>query len=105
MGPMAAVLTLVAIVAAGMWFQYRLSQGRAWSPLWLAFSSTFAAALFLVSGSIGFRLNRQTTLLATSRWSDSVIWPEVGVGLVFAGLAVLFWCRAIRDTDRRLNGA
>jgi len=98
---MAAVLTLVAIVAAGMWFQYRLSQGRAWSPLWLAFSSTFAAALFLVSGSIGFRL--QTTLLATSRWSDSVIWPEVGVGLVFAGLAVLFWRRAIRDTDRKLH--
>ena len=101
MGPMAAVLTLVAIVAAGMWFQYRLSQGRAWSPLWLAFSNTFAAGLLLVSGSIGFRL--QTTSLATSRWSDSVIWPEVGVGLVFAGLAVLFWRRAIRDTDRKLH--
>ena len=101
MGPIAAVLTLVAIVAAGMWFQHRLSQGRAWSPLWLAFSNTFAAALFLVSGSIGFRL--QTTLLGTSRWSDSVIWPEVGVGLVFAGLALLFWRRAIRDTDRKLH--
>jgi hypothetical protein len=105
MGPLTAILTLFAIVGAGVWFQHRLSHGRGWSPLWLAFSTTFTAAVCLISGLIGFRLDHNTAFLAADRWSDSVIWPSIALGLVFAALAAIFWRLAIRETDRLLNRA
>ena len=71
----------------------------------MAFSTTSAALLFLVAGSVGFRLDRHTVLLSGTRWSDTVIWWEVGWGAMFAGLAVIFWRLAIRDADRQLNQA
>jgi hypothetical protein len=105
MGPVTAALTLVALVGAGLWFQHRLAKGREWSPLWLAFSSTFAAALCLISGSMGFRLDRRASFLAGSRWSDTVVWSEIAIGVAFAALAVFYWRRAIREADRILNRA
>jgi hypothetical protein len=103
--PLFALLTVGTLFGAGAWLQARLSKGRTWSPLWLAFSTTSAALLFLVAGSVGFRLDRHTVFLLGSRWSDTVIWWEVGWGAIFAGLAVIFWRLAIRDADRQLNQA
>jgi len=50
------VLTFVALLAAWNIFLYKQSGGRAWSPLWMAFSTTAAAVLFLVAGTIGSEL-------------------------------------------------
>ena len=98
-----AGLIFIGLLLAGTWIQYRLSRGRMWHPLWLAFSMTSAALLFLTSGAIGYRLDRQNALLAGNRWVDGVIWWEVHLGAVFALLAVLFWRAAIRETDRILS--
>ena len=98
-----AFLSIAVLLAAGTWFQYRLSRGRMWHPLWLAFSMTFAAILFLVSGSLGYRLERRVSILAANRWAGGVIWWEIQLGLIFFVLAVIFWRLAIRDTDRRLG--
>lgn len=40
----------IVILASGTWFQYRLSGRRAYKPLWVAFTTTGAALLFLVAG-------------------------------------------------------
>ncbi len=105
MEQLTVALTIIALLAAATWFQFRLSKRRAWTPLWQAFSSTFAAALFLISGSIGYRLDGRTSFLAGNRWSDTVIWWEIGMGLLFAAFAVLCWRLAIRHTDRLLTRA
>jgi hypothetical protein len=68
-----------------------------------AFSTTFAAALFLVTGTIGFSLRRGPSLLSDARWSETVIWPQVGLGIAFSIAAVLCWPRALRDVERRVG--
>jgi hypothetical protein len=40
-------------VALWTLFLYRSSGGRMWSPLWLAFTSTALAVVFLVAGVVG----------------------------------------------------
>jgi hypothetical protein len=101
--PLVAGLIFVAVLLALTWFQHRLSRGRMWHPLWLAFSMTFAAALFVVAGAIGYRLDRRLQMTADSRWVESVIWWQVALGVVFATLAVIFWRMAIRETDRLIG--
>jgi hypothetical protein len=98
-----AVLVMAVILGAGTWWQYRLSKGRMWHPLWLAFSMTSAAILFVTAGIAGFRLDRRTAFFADTRWSDDVLWWQVGLGLIFAMLAVLFWRHGIRYTDDLLR--
>jgi hypothetical protein len=98
-----AALVVVALLAGGTWWQHRLSRGRMWDPLWIAFSMTTSACLFVVAGTVGYRLDQRSALLAGNRWADGVIWWQIGFGLVFTALAVVFWRAAIRNTDRRLG--
>ena len=98
-------LVVVASLAAVQWCINRILGPRAQSPLWYAFTTTAAAALFLVSGSIGYKLQKGPPLVSDARWADGVIWPQVWVGLACAAVAVFCWRSAIRDTDRRLNRA
>jgi hypothetical protein len=82
------VLILVAFLAAWTWFLYKSSRGRMWSPLWMAFSATAAAALFIGAGAIGYTLSKRDRFVAGTAWSDSVIWWQIGVGLALLPLAV-----------------
>lgn len=97
------VLVMAALLGLGTWFQYRLSNRRMWHPLRLAFTTTLGALLFLVTGVVGYRLSQPEMWLAGSRWADGVLWWQVGLGIVFAALAVLFWRIAIRETDRLIT--
>lgn len=99
------VLTVVAFLAAWWWFAYGRSGGRVWSPMWLAFTTTATAALFLISGSIGYILDRRARFVAGTAWSETVIWWEVGVGIALVPVAVYFWRRGFRDVDHRLGRA
>ena len=103
MEPLIAVLAMTALLAGGTWFQYRLSKGRMWHPLWLAFSTTSAAILFVVAGGVGYQLERRNALLAANRWAGEVIWWQVGLGAIFAAIAIVAWRIAIRHTDRELR--
>lgn len=71
--------------------------GRRMTPLGYAFTFTTAAAWFIVTGLIGYRLDKRLGLFSDARWSDDVIWWQVWMGLPFACLAVYFWRRGLRD--------
>ncbi len=96
------VIVVATLAAFQLWIN-KSRGSRAQSPLWYAFSMTFGAALFLISGGIGFGLQKGPPLLSESRWVGGVIWPQVWVGLACAVVAVFCWRRAIRDADRQLS--
>jgi len=85
------VLTVLASGVAWTWFLYRRSGRRMWKPLWLAFSASALALLFVVAGVIGYRLDPHDRFIAGSAWAHAVIWWEVGVGLGVLPLAAFFW--------------
>ena len=91
------IVAIVGFVAVWTWFLHRLSGRRMWSPLWLAFSTTAVAILFLVAGSAGYTLSRHVRFANGTAWSNSVIWWQVWVGLLAAGLAAVFWSTALRS--------
>lgn len=104
-GSVMPFVIVVASLTAFQWWINRVRGPRAQSPLWFAFTTMAAAALFLISGSLGYTLQKGLPLFAAARWSDGVIWSQVGVGLAFVPVAVFCWRKAIRDTDRRLSRA
>lgn len=88
---------MVAAVAVTSWFVILHRSTRRtgmWSPLWIAFSSTFFSAGIIVAGVIGYRMSKNERFLTGSAWSDAVIWWQVGFGLALALLAVLAWRKA-----------
>jgi len=91
-----AVLAVIAVVSAGTWFQYRLSRGRMWTPLWMAFSATATSVLFLVAGTLGVNLSKRSRFLAGDVPSPDVIWWEVGVGVALAIVSVFLWRQGVR---------
>ena len=93
-----AILAIVAVIASGAWFQYRLSGRRAYSPLWMAFSTTSAAIVLLVSGMIGYTLSRHDRFVAGTSWAGSIIWWQVGAGAALVPLAVFFWRKGLNST-------
>jgi len=70
-GSVMPFLIVVASLAAFQWWIYRLGGRRMQSPLWYAFNTTAAAALFLISGSLGYTLQKGLPLFAAARWSDA----------------------------------
>jgi hypothetical protein len=97
MEPLVAVLTVVLFLAAWTWVFYKQSGGRIWSPLWIAFSATTLAALFIVSGTIGYTLSKRARFTTGTAWSDTVIWWEIAVGIAAALVAIYFWRRGLRS--------
>jgi hypothetical protein len=75
----------------------RKSWGYAYTPLGYAFSWTFGAALFLVSGLTGYRLDRRERFFASVRWSEDYIWWQIRIGLVLACVAIWFWRKGLRE--------
>ena len=90
------IVGIIAFVAAGWYFQYRLSGGRMWTALWAAFSFTAVALLFLTTGLAGYLLEKQDRFAYTGE----VIWSQVGIGLASAAVATLAWTWAVRRMNR-----
>ena len=68
-----------------MWLRRR-------SPIFNALSLTAAAALFLVTGVIGYTLDRHARFVAGTRVvADGVIWWQVAVGAALLVPAAWFW--------------
>jgi hypothetical protein len=95
----AVVLIIVSMSVAWHLFVHQLSGRRSWNPLWLAFSTTTFAALYLVAGAIGYRLDRHDRFVARSGWAGHVLWPEIGIGLLAALAAVYFWRKGLQSVS------
>jgi hypothetical protein len=100
MDQMLAILAIVMLVATGLWLQYRLSRGRMWTPLWLAFTATAASVLFTSAGMLGYRLSKGARFDAGTAWASSVIWWQIGVGFVLAGVAAILWRQGVQSLRR-----
>jgi hypothetical protein len=95
---------IVAFVVGWQVFFYKQSGGRILSWLWTAFGTTAAAVLYLVAGALGYILDRHDRFVAHSAWAGSVIWSEIGVGLLLALVAAFCWHRGLQKI-RRESGA
>jgi hypothetical protein len=98
MGQVAAVVAILVIAGGGAWVQYRLSRGRLYSPLWMAFSATFAANLFIVTGLLGINLSRHPRFIVGTQ--SAVIWPQVIIGVALLPATVYLWRRALRSLPK-----
>ncbi len=95
-----ALAAVLAFVAAWHWLLYRRSRGRTWSPLWGAFTATAAAILFVVSGALGYRLERGVPFTIAAAWSDTVLWSEIWLGICAGLIAIYLWRRGLRSLPR-----
>jgi hypothetical protein len=69
-------------------------------PLFNALSLTAAAALFLVTGLIGYTLDKHVQFVAGTAWTGGVIWSQVAVGAALLVLAAFFWRSGLRRLTR-----
>ena len=97
MSQIIALLAIVAMVAGGALFQHRISRGRMWSPLWIAFSTTTGAILFLVSGISGDVLDHHDRFVTGKSWSDVVSWTQIDLGFALLIVAAYFWRKGLRS--------
>jgi hypothetical protein len=91
-----ALLVMIAFVAGWTWLVFRTSGRRMWTPLWMAFSTTALAALFIGAGAIGYTLSKRARFQAGTAWTREVIWLQVCVGLALVPLAVFLWRKGLR---------
>ena len=94
-----AAITIVMVVAmVAVWWLGLFPFHSRRNSLWLAFTATAASALYVGAGIIGYDLDRHSRFVAHASWSPTVIWPEVGIGLVLIPVAAYFWRKGLRDT-------
>src|SRR5689334_24342180 len=97
----------IAVAFLAWLWHYAWSDGtvarRSRSPLWIGFSTSAAAALFVVAGLIGFNLDRHSRSAIGGAWSGEVIWWEVLLGLVLVPAAVALVRRGIRDLHEEVR--
>ena len=66
---------------------------RRTTPFSAAFSTTFLAGLFLVTGLMGYSLSHG---LFEGSWQEGVVWWEIRLGVGFSLIAVYMWRKALR---------
>jgi hypothetical protein len=101
MEQLGALLPLVIFLALWTWFIYLRSGRRAWSPLWLAFTTTALALLFVGAGAVGYTLSKRARFSDETAWADGVIWWQIAVGFGAALAAIYFWRQGLRDIRAR----
>ena len=94
--PLGLLVISGLVVLAAVWHYVSYRHFRH-SPLWIAFSATSAAILFIWAGLAGYQLSKHSRFVAGTAWSETVIWWEVGVGLVAAALAAVCWRRGLKS--------
>ena len=91
------LLVVVGLLVAWYWFVEKKSGARSRTPLWGAFSTTSAAILFLVAGTVGYKLNHGVPFTIRDAWSGQVIWSEIWVGAGLALIAIYLWRAGLRS--------
>ena len=97
LAPVITVVAIVAFLVGTQWMVYRLTNGRTWSAQWMAFSFTAGGALFLITGVIGYKLDKYTRFLDPKGWQDGVVWLQVAIGGAMLAVATVCWVIALRS--------
>ena len=97
MEPFAIVVALVAVAVLWHWLMYRQSNGRTHRPLWMAFSTTTLALLFVTAGAAGYRLSHGVPFTNPSAWTGAIIWSQIAIGVCAALFAAYFWRLGLRS--------
>lgn len=97
MTPVLVVFSFLGLALAWHWFLYKKSGRRPWNPLWLAFTATAAAIMFLVAGAVGYQLSHGVPFTVASAWKDRVIWSQIWAGAAIVVVAVFLWRRGLRS--------
>jgi drug/metabolite transporter (DMT)-like permease len=92
------LLLVTALVVGWNFFLYKQSRGRMWNPLWIAFSTTALAIVYVGAGAIGYTLDRHERFVAHTAWTGHVIWSEIGLGLLAGLVALHFWHKGLQRT-------
>jgi succinate dehydrogenase hydrophobic anchor subunit len=96
---------VIAVLFTWWWHFHTWSNSprarRARSPLWLGFSASAAAMMFLIAGMIGFNLSKRARFFDGTAWADGVIWWQVASGLALLPVAIYLLRRGVRELDVR----
>jgi hypothetical protein len=99
------LLTMVLGMAAWQFFLEKSSRGSQLRPLGTAFGLTSSAAILLISGAIGYRLDRHDRFAAGTAWSGHVLWWQVLIGAVIGLVAIYFWRKGLAEASRERRRA
>jgi len=79
------------------WHVYRRSGRPWWNPLWMAFTITAVALLYLVTGFIGYEVPRHNPFIdSPAVWVGQVVWPQVAFSSVMLLMSGPLWWLGLR---------
>ena len=90
------IVVVGPLTALTWWFGRRVGR-RSDHPLWPPLTWTVAAAILVMSGTFGYKLNVADAMAVGTHWSDSVIWWELGTGLALVPVVAFSWRKGIRS--------
>jgi hypothetical protein len=86
----ALISVMVAAVFAAHTWSSRGWSGRPGSEYHRVFSTAAVGLLFTVAGTIGWDLSHSHGWFQGTTWGDGPIWWQVGLGVTFLALSVVF---------------
>jgi hypothetical protein len=80
MTPIVMIAGVLVLSVGWQYFGYKRSGRPWWNPLWMAFTITAAALLYLVAGFIGYEVPRHNPFIDRPVvWVGQVVWPQVAL--------------------------
>ena len=97
MTPILIIAGLLALSVGWSYFLHKRSGRPWWNPLWMAFTITAVALLYLVAGFIGYQVPRHNPFIEKPAvWMGHVVWPQVAWASTALLISSFFWWRGLR---------
>jgi hypothetical protein len=85
------------VLGIGWHFVYSRSGRPWWNPLWMAFTLTAVALLYLVAGFIGYEVPRHNPFIdSPAVWVGQVVWPQVVFSSIMLLISGPLWWLGLR---------
>jgi phosphatidylglycerophosphate synthase len=97
MTPILIIAGLLVVSVGWNYFASKRSGRPWWNPLWMAFTLTAVALLYLVAGLLGYDVPRHNPFIEKPAiWVGHVVWPQVAWASTALLLSGFFWWRGLR---------
>lgn len=95
--PILIIAGLVVLSVGWQLFVYRRSGRPWWNPLWMAFTITAVALLYLIAGLIGYDVPRHNPFIdRPAVWVGQVVWPQVLFSSIMLLISGPLWWLGLR---------